>query len=140
MHTATALSHPNIAFIKYWGNRNHVLRIPANGSISMNLGGLETRTQVTFNANLPADQLTLNGQPAKPQALARARVVLDRVRELSGIQAPASVTSEKPAWSTNTIRHPSHSTSGPPAINPSAGAPAAVIAHHPMARTRRSRA
>jgi len=34
--TATARSCSNIALIKYWGNRDDALRIPANGSISMN--------------------------------------------------------------------------------------------------------
>jgi diphosphomevalonate decarboxylase len=43
--SATAKAHPNIAFIKYWGNSNSLLRIPANGSISMNLEGLFTTTR-----------------------------------------------------------------------------------------------
>jgi len=34
---ATALSTPNIAFIKYWGNRNQELRLPAADSLSMTL-------------------------------------------------------------------------------------------------------
>ena len=38
--TATARACANIAFIKYWGNRDDVLRLPANPSISMNLDGL----------------------------------------------------------------------------------------------------
>ena len=41
----TAIAHPNIAFIKYWGNCEPEDRIPANGSISMNLGGLETHAE-----------------------------------------------------------------------------------------------
>ena len=41
-----ALAHPNIAFIKYWGNRDNDLRLPCNGSLSMNLSGLETRLQM----------------------------------------------------------------------------------------------
>ena len=52
MHSATAQAHPNIAFIKYWGNRNDPLRLPANGSISMNLDGLFTRTRVDFDPEL----------------------------------------------------------------------------------------
>lgn len=34
---AKAISTPNIAFIKYWGNRNQELRLPANDSFSMTL-------------------------------------------------------------------------------------------------------
>ena len=37
------LKPSNIAFIKYWGNRDQALRLPINGSISMNLGGLYAR-------------------------------------------------------------------------------------------------
>lgn len=62
--SATASAHPNIAFIKYWGNRDHELRLPSNGSLSMNLAGLITCTTVTFDPALDQDQLTLNGEPA----------------------------------------------------------------------------
>jgi diphosphomevalonate decarboxylase len=62
--TATAVSHPNIAFIKYWGNRDPDLRIPANGSISMNLEGLQTTTTVRFDPALEGDQLSINSTAA----------------------------------------------------------------------------
>ena len=62
--TATAKAFSNIAFIKYWGNRDETLRLPVNGSISMNLAGLETRTSVTFSDLLQDDSLTINGRPA----------------------------------------------------------------------------
>ena len=64
--TATAIAHPNIAFIKYWGNRDNELRIPSNGSISMNLEGLSTRTTVSFQPSLPFDELIINGQEISP--------------------------------------------------------------------------
>lgn len=94
MNSAAAISHPNIAFIKYWGNRDPILRIPANGSISMNLDGLTTRTQVTFSPDLPTDQLTLNSSPATGMALQRVSQFLDHVRNLSGMQWRAQVESE----------------------------------------------
>jgi len=60
MTAATAQAFANIAFIKYWGNRDNVLRLPADGSISMNLDGLYTRTMVSFQPSLPYDQLIIN--------------------------------------------------------------------------------
>jgi len=92
--TATALAHPNIAFIKYWGNRDHTLRIPVNGSISMNLDGLYTRTTVTFSPDLTADELTLNGRAVRGAGLARVSALLDRVRRMSGLTLAARVESE----------------------------------------------
>ena len=92
--TAKATAHPNIAFIKYWGNQDHDLRIPANGSLSMNLEGLETQTMVSFDTLLDQDQLILNGEPAGEEALDRVSSQLDRVRELAEIKTRAQVSSE----------------------------------------------
>ena len=91
--TALAQAHPNIAFIKYWGNRDPVLRLPANGSLSMNLAGLWTRTRVTFRPDLSQDRLVINGQPAAGASLTRVSTVLDRVRALSGRTEAALVES-----------------------------------------------
>lgn len=93
MQTKTAVACANIAFIKYWGNQDHPLRIPANGSISMNLSGLETRTSVAFDPSLKTDQLTLNGQPSTGQALQRVSDLLQRVRQHAGISTFARVES-----------------------------------------------
>jgi len=49
---ASARAHPNIAFVKYWGNRDDLLRIPRNGSISMNLAELHTTTEVPQKCGL----------------------------------------------------------------------------------------
>jgi len=94
MYPFTALANPNIAFIKYWGNRDDALRLPANGSISMNLDGLETRTTVHFDAFLPADDVKINGKIAGGAAHARVSKMLDEVRALAGIHHFAWVESE----------------------------------------------
>jgi diphosphomevalonate decarboxylase len=93
MLSASAIAHPNLAFIKYWGNRNNELRLPVNGSISMNLDGLETRTTVLFNDSLVADEVTINGNISPVDASARVKRILDEVRGLAGIYSFARVES-----------------------------------------------
>ncbi|NMB57802.1 MAG: diphosphomevalonate decarboxylase [Chloroflexi bacterium] len=91
--SAKAVSHPNIAFIKYWGNRDSSLRIPVNGSISMNMAELETITTVTFTPSLSADQLTLNGKKADPGQVQRVTDFLDIIRKMAGFNFFADVVS-----------------------------------------------
>ena len=86
-HSVTAQAHPNIAFIKYWGNRDDALRLPANGSISMNLDGLFTRTSVSFQPSSALDEFVLNGREMTGHALERVTAMLDLVRARSGSQA-----------------------------------------------------
>lgn len=80
---ASAIAHPNIAFIKYWGNRNAALRLPANGSISMNLAALNTHTSVEFLTQLTADTLIVNGEAVSGPPLERVAHFMDEVRRLS---------------------------------------------------------
>ena len=100
VNTATAQACPNIALIKYWGNRDDALRLPSNSSLSMNLGGLYARTQVTFDAAIrcdeliECDELTLNGRAETGPALQRVSSFLERVRNMAGVQLPARVVSE----------------------------------------------
>ena len=92
--TSTAVAHPNIAFIKYWGNRDDALRIPSNGSISMNLEGLTTQTRVTFDSNLPDDIFDLNGIRQSGQALKRVSSHLNLIRGIRGVAMHAHVLSD----------------------------------------------
>src|SRR5512140_244268 len=94
MSSATAQAFANIAFIKYWGNRDNALRLPANGSISMNLDGLHTRTTVSFQHSLPYDELIINGREIAGPALERVSCVLDLVRLLARSHEHAEVVSE----------------------------------------------
>lgn len=89
----TAVAHPNIAFIKYWGNIDSSLRLPANGSISMTLAALETKTTVEFSENLQNDHVVINGVESKGQSYSRVTQHLDRIRTLSGLKMMAEVTS-----------------------------------------------
>ncbi len=92
MDSVTAIAHPNIAFIKYWGNREDEFRIPSNGSISMNLSSLETRTSISLDAGLPADQITINGEIAKERDAERIRNFLEIIRRQSGISTYARLS------------------------------------------------
>lgn len=93
--TATAEAHPNIAFIKYWGNRDDELRLPQNGSISMNLGDLVTRTMVSFDSSLPRDTFDLNGIRQSGPALKRVTRHLNLIRGIRGFSTPAHIFSEQ---------------------------------------------
>ena len=90
----TAIAHPNIAFIKYWGNRDDTLRLPANGSLSMNLDGLSTTTSVEFNLHLVKDSLAINGIEIVGSALSRVQTFLDLVRERGKSSLYAEVISQ----------------------------------------------
>ena len=89
---ATAVAHPNIALIKYWGKSDIERNIPAVGSLSITLDGLTTTTAVSFNSDLEEDEFLLGGQ-AIPEMSGRVSRCLDLVRERVGAQTRARVES-----------------------------------------------
>ena len=93
-NSTTAIAHPNIALIKYWGDFDSNLHIPASGSISMNLAELFTRTTATFDSSLPEDQIVLNSELIDGKVLERVSTFLNRVRRLAGIPTFARVESK----------------------------------------------
>ncbi len=90
---ATAVSCANIAFIKYWGRKDHALRLPLNSSISMNLDHANTISRVEFDSSLNADEVTIAGQESQAKAAARVSKHLDRIRTQAGIETRARVVS-----------------------------------------------
>lgn len=90
---ATAMASPNIALIKYWGNRDDALRIPSNGSISITLAGLETRTSVIFDPDMREDRFELNARQITDERFTRLQRHLDVIRALAGISSRAQVIS-----------------------------------------------
>lgn len=89
----TARACANIALVKYWGKRDTALNLPAAGSLSVTLDALTSETSVAFDDELPADQLILDGTPAKPDDLQRVSRFLDLVRSTAGVPIKAKVTS-----------------------------------------------
>lgn len=90
---ATAIAPSNIAFIKYWGKKDEKLRLPENGSVSMNLSNLLTTTTVEFNKNLEKDIVVIDGKRDLNEA---ERVIqhLERIRALAGSKFKARVVSQ----------------------------------------------
>ncbi len=92
-YSATAIAHPNIAFIKYWGNSDDHLRLPVNSSISMNLEGLFAETYVEWTDTRFTDEFTLNDEHQSGDSLQRVIRHLDILRKRLGRQSKAKVVS-----------------------------------------------
>lgn len=90
---ATAVAPSNIAFIKYWGRKDEVLKLPANGSISMNLSNLLTTTTVEFNKAFKEDVVIINGNK---ESLKDNRVIkhINRIRKLAKTRMKVKIVSE----------------------------------------------
>lgn len=79
---ATAIAPSNIAFIKYWGRKDETLRLPENGSISINLNNLLTTTTVEFDEKYKEDEIVINGQKEEDEG-SRAIRHLGRIRKIA---------------------------------------------------------
>lgn len=90
---ATAIAHPNIALIKYWGKRDAAENLPAVGSLSITLDALRSRTRVEFVSGLQADTVLVDGR-ADAEAAGRVGACLDRLRVQAGTDLRARVTSD----------------------------------------------
>ncbi len=91
---ATAISCSNIAFIKYWGNTDHKLRIATNPSLSMNLAALTITATVHFNPDFPSDTLTINGTSVTGGAAERVFRQIDIIRQKADFSHRAQISTE----------------------------------------------
>lgn len=81
--TASAIAHPNIALIKYWGKASDPhFNEPAVSSLSITLDTLQTHTRLYFDSALQKDELILNGVE-NPKKLVRVSKNLDKLRTLA---------------------------------------------------------
>ncbi|MBX7213070.1 MAG: diphosphomevalonate decarboxylase [Thermoflexales bacterium] len=109
---ATARACSNIALIKYWGNRDNALRLPANPSISFNLATLYTETTVSIEGG-ERDGVELDGAPATGDAARRVTEHLDllwganrphaRVRSHNNFPMGAGIASSAAAFAALTV-------------------------------------
>jgi diphosphomevalonate decarboxylase len=90
---ATAQAHPNIAFIKYWGNRDDSLNLPENPTLSMNLDGLYAQTSVLWGDTQSEDVFILNDAEQSGESLRRVSAHLDILRKRLNISSSAEVRS-----------------------------------------------
>jgi len=74
---ATAIAHPNIALVKYWGKRDRALNLPATSSLSVTLDRFHTRTTVTWGA--AQDEIVLDGVEVEGHVAQRVLDFLDLV-------------------------------------------------------------
>jgi diphosphomevalonate decarboxylase len=93
MTKATAIAHPNIALVKYWGKRDEALILPHTGSLSMTLEGVSATTTVEFSDRVD-DVAQIDGRRLEGEELARIVRTLDEVRARAGITKKARVVSK----------------------------------------------
>ncbi len=89
MITSTAIAHPNIALIKYWGKRDISLNLPSVPSLSLTLSQFYTQTTVVWGAK--QDQLILNGERIRSLEAQKVFQFLDII---DGSRPPCKVISE----------------------------------------------
>lgn len=91
---ATAIAPANIAFIKYWGKADDVLRLPLNSSLSMNLSGAQTVTTVEFSPDYKHDRIDMTGETMSDKERERVSSHLDRIRMKAGTKLSARVVTK----------------------------------------------
>jgi phosphomevalonate decarboxylase len=80
----TARAYAIQGLIKYHGLKNTKLRIPFHDSISVCMKSLDTVTTVETGNNLGRDRIRINGTVPTAGEEARARIVVDKLREIAG--------------------------------------------------------
>ena len=78
----TAISHPNLALVKYWGKADTKLNLPATPSLGISLASLRSRVQVWLDG--VTDSVELDGRRHDP---VRYQSFLDAVRDRCGIRS-----------------------------------------------------
>lgn len=99
----TAVAHPNIALIKYWGKSNEELILPVTSSISVTLAAYETRTTVELLPAVLQDQATINGQVLEGAELKKITNFLNIIRQRATAANLSEARHFARVTSTNTV-------------------------------------
>lgn len=95
---ATAIAPANIAFIKYWGQKDSQFVLPYNDSISLNLSRCRTTTTVAFSPAFPDDTVRIKFfgeelKEAKDKPRERVLAQVNRLRRIAGVTWPGRIVS-----------------------------------------------
>lgn len=91
--TLLAKAYTNIALIKYWGKKNHHLKIPFNSSLSVTLDAFYTETTVTYLDDLTEDVFFLDDVEVQGNEKSRVVQFMDEVRRRYHIESFAKIES-----------------------------------------------
>lgn len=87
----TTVSPANIAFIKYWGRKDHDSFIPYNDNISMTMDGCLTTTTIEARDDIADDEIEIKFFGKKYEKMSRDTIKrrnlydqIDRIRNLAG--------------------------------------------------------
>jgi len=89
----TARAYAIQGLVKYHGLRNTKLRIPYHDSISVCMKSLDTVTTVETGITFPRDRIRINGAVPTTGEEARARIIIDKLREIAGEKTQVRVES-----------------------------------------------
>ncbi len=92
MKSSTAIAHPNIALIKYWGKSNITGNIPAMSSISLTVDVLESKTKISFPKDLNEDTWILNG--SRQSSLERIKMPFNELKKRSNVRDACLIESD----------------------------------------------
>jgi diphosphomevalonate decarboxylase len=87
--STSAIAHPNIALVKYWGKADGPGNVPATPSLSLTLSGFRSQTAVSARAGKD-DEIVLNGEQKADAKIARWLELLRESFELP----PVTIESE----------------------------------------------
>jgi len=94
----TIISPANIAFVKYWGRRDHNLILPLNSSVSMNMDSCTTTTSCQWG-EYENDSIKVkfeNKESVELTGVPREKVVkiIERIRQRLGLKQNIKIVSE----------------------------------------------